>query len=137
LPKWHVYADEPTSTLTVLRKAMLQMAGLRDYGAPEIAFTSLHLPLVRSNLLFENVSFNGDTVLNLNSSVVSDGIFKNTLYWFYANRCSSIELRKIYPHNLQEMNFRDFAYAFSVSASRITKRKLPTHNSTTNIVCIS
>jgi hypothetical protein len=118
--------DDDCRTLTILRKAMLQMSGLRDYGAPEIAFTSLHLPLVSTNLFFESISLTGDVKLDLTNFNSSESIFKNTLLWFYSRRSSvTLTHTEFNRGEILDMNFRNFCYAFSVTKSKIHQRKLP------------
>jgi hypothetical protein len=119
-------ADDAISTLTLLRKGMLQMSGSRDYGAPEIAFTSLHLPLVNSNLIFEAVNLNGLTQIDLSRGSKNKPVFKETLLSLYSQRLEMPFVEDIFlgvtQHEFEQMNFRNFAYKFKVVYNKLKVR---------------
>jgi hypothetical protein len=119
-------ADDTISTLTFLRKGMLQMSGARDYGAPEIAFTSLHLPLVSCNLIFESVNLNGLTQIDLSKGSINKPIFKETLLSLYSKRLEMPFVNDMFlgvtQCEFELMNFRNFAYTFKVVYNKLKAR---------------
>jgi ElaB/YqjD/DUF883 family membrane-anchored ribosome-binding protein len=119
-------ADDTSQTLTLLRKAMLQMSGARDYGAPEIAFSCLHLPFVMTNLTFESVNLTGSTLLDLDGFQKKRKLVRESLFSVYCGRVNLPFVNNVFltckKSEFVDMNFRDFAYRFKVVANKLKLR---------------
>lgn len=115
LQKLSDFESENVSMQSILRKGMLRMAGVRDYGAPEILYTSLGLPLIDTNLDFIPIDLEGTMRLNLRAKS-SEKAACETLHSRYASRAtlsdSSLLRLNITRDAMVNLNFCDFVKRF-------------------------
>ena len=114
------------TTRSIISKLILRINGLRDYGKPEIAHTSLGLPLFHSNVTVDSEELRDSKRLNLDryTDTSNSNLTIRNLKECYQNRlCNSSPLYA--DLDLENMCFAEYAQRFWCVNGKVKERQTP------------
>ena len=132
-----IYADcvnklgQSNKPMSAFKKAMIQVAGERDFGAQETAHILQSLPLYSCTFYFVTLSLDGSRPIQTDTQTPEDSSTKPSILETYMNR---VQYQESFPN--MSLNIIEFVSKYTVSkneliprANEVIVRTFPTYSS--------